>query len=194
MKEIEASDYLVLPNQESAGYYRWLPSAAIQSVLAERFLLSPDWKAIPSFSPSDNYYVLASTRFINQIRPVLNVPGLKSATGFLSEEGPYPQWSLPRVRWMSSRGQICWYSNSDTGYEISAELGASAPGTVKLSSSNSSEQVEVNVKPGSFAKTTLSMRAPVGAVPCVSLDSDLLPVKDSARMVLLKRFSVEQNR
>jgi hypothetical protein len=192
LKAIDSADYIVLPNQELAGYFRWLPSATIQSVLAERLLQSPDWKAIPSFSPSQHYYVLVSSKSINQLRPVFDVPRLKSVTGFLPEEGPYPQWSLPRVRWMSSKGEVCWYGNSDTGYEISAQLRSSAPGTVKLSSSNSAEEIQVNVEPLSFAESKFKIFSP-GPVPCVSLRSNLQPVKDNERMVLLKRFVVKPN-
>lgn len=193
LKEIESVDFVVLPNQALAGYYRWLPSASIQSDLADRLLMSTDWKVIPTFRPSDHYYVLASSKFINQRRPVINVPALKSVSGFLPEEGPYPQWSLPRVRWMSSKGEVCWYGDSDASYEIYTEFRSSAPGKVTLSSTKSAENIQVEADPGSFTETKFTIRSHEAA-PCVSLKSHLQPVKDRAKMLLLKHFSVHQNR
>jgi hypothetical protein len=56
------SEYVVIPNQANAHYYRWLPSATIQEAFSEWVLQSSDFHAITSMAATESYYIFRNSR------------------------------------------------------------------------------------------------------------------------------------
>lgn len=94
-----SADFVVIARGDSAPYMAWLPANRLQtkvrSVLdAEGFLLRASFET--SGAPID---LLEAPDRIGLARYELSASGVAGASGFLSPEGPYPQWRLGRVQW-----------------------------------------------------------------------------------------------
>jgi hypothetical protein len=126
-------DYVVVPNPENPNFRKDIPSGHIQFDVLSWFLQNPSFAPIYSVTPEKNYYVFRNRKLQDNQKSVINSVGLLSVEGFLNEEGPYPQWSLPRLRWMnSSAAKICTLGSGDTIQQISFRARSEFPGNLEI--------------------------------------------------------------
>ncbi len=106
------ADYVVVPNPVKAGVVRAVPAPQLLPQLLARLRSDPRFAAVPYPAPDDpdRYFLFANrTRFDARVDSLVFGGGrVAIAGGFLPEEGPYPQWDLLRVRWLSGpTGRLC---------------------------------------------------------------------------------------
>jgi hypothetical protein len=104
--------YVIVPGSGAAEYNRRLPAASFQEELLQQFRSRPGWREVavrPPVARADLYVVFANMAVLDGFLPVISGNAVESVQGFLPEEGPYPKWSLPRVRWLGDRpGEVCF--------------------------------------------------------------------------------------
>jgi hypothetical protein len=91
-QEIDAADYVLLGEPGHSEAVADLPSTRVQAPLLETLRSRPDYVERARFPTlNDKAFLL-----FERMGPFY---GWKGTHGLLPEEGPYPQWQLPRVRW-----------------------------------------------------------------------------------------------
>jgi hypothetical protein len=119
LQTARASEYVVMPNPGSSDYYRQFPSASAQAKLGAALATDPDFTAITPLTGDSRYFVFQNHRASIDSSRVVQLSGVSSIEGFGAEEGPYPQWNLPRVEWMSDPvGRICVATPGRFGFDL----------------------------------------------------------------------------
>src|SRR6185369_744379 len=92
-KRFDKADAVLASEARNPDVYTGLPNGLIQDQVLEMLRARRDYALRRAFPTSDGAggYLL-----FEKIGPFF---GWQPLGGFLHEEGPYPQWSLPRVRW-----------------------------------------------------------------------------------------------
>lgn len=130
-----AADYVVIPNQARANYNLQLPSAVIQTVFFKWIVNNPVFEPMQGLNPERHYFIfrnktLRETR-INQA--TVKVDGLPTLDGFLQEEGPYPMWSLPKVRWMSKKeARLCIFEGGGGRHLLTLRMRPNVSGVLEI--------------------------------------------------------------
>jgi hypothetical protein len=128
-----AHDYLVVPNPGLADYDRSFPSGQIQSQVLDWALDSRDFIQIRPVTPAQRYFVFRNKDSPEKHRDVVRSPRIVSIEGFLPQEGPYPSWSLPKVRWMSSRNsRICTHGAPKGLGQLTLRARAEVDGVLRI--------------------------------------------------------------
>jgi hypothetical protein len=187
-----ASEYVVVPNQASANYYRWLPSASIQGAFLDWILQNPDFHAITSMASTANYYIFRNARLASLGGSSLATDGLPDLKGFLPEEGPYPQWTLPRVRWMSSNpAEICTLSDRVVARTASLRFRADSSGKLRISLDGGPELRSIALAPGQFDVVSMDY-TPKQKRSCLHLVVELDKTIDPARLLLFSNIEIHE--
>lgn len=162
------ADFVVLPYRMEAEYNKTFPSSPIQAELAKILLQDQEFRILPSRTLSDRYLVLERSRPDSDRVFDIDMPGSRS--GFGPEEGPYPQWNLPRVAWMSSRiGEICLYETGMFQFEMEAKTPSEA--TVAIKSSGGALLANLNFHPDEFQKFVARHTTSIED-PCIAIEYD----------------------
>jgi len=101
-KAISESDFIVVADEDAAGVYRWLPSYTMQKQFLDLLRVQPVMKEIMVLKTSHDTIKGYIRLFANQSKlekKIITVSLSYPISGFLTPEGPYPQWKLPVVRW-----------------------------------------------------------------------------------------------
>lgn len=94
-----SADFVVIARGDSAPYMAWLPSNRLQTKVRS-VLDAEGFRLRASFETSGaSIDLLEAPGRIGLAQYELSASGVAGASGFLSPEGPYPQWRLGRVQW-----------------------------------------------------------------------------------------------
>ena len=188
----ESADYVVLPNQGLSDYYRWLPSASLQAPLLEWILADPRFKPLLPVAPESHYFLFAHLPHLEaQAGSVVTVDGIATLEGFLNEEGPYPQWALPRVRWMNREtARICLLNAAAPVYRAKLRFRANSPGRVEIFDAANSLVTAADLTPGGFQELTLDTGT-VNGKSCVELRVKLSAPRHPQQWLLFSKISLE---
>ncbi|MCM2400155.1 hypothetical protein NBH20_03250 [Rhizobium sp. S153] len=162
------SDFVVLPYRMEAEYIKNFPGSPLQAELAILLMQDPEFRTLPSRGPHGHYLVLQRISPKSNVVFDINVPGNRS--GFGPEEGPYPQWNLPRVAWMSSQtAEVCLYESGD--YRLEMEARTPEEANVTLSSSRGILLANRKFNPDEFQ--VISVRHTISTEdPCIAIKYD----------------------
>lgn len=145
----QQSDFVVIPNETYAEYYRTFPSTSVQPALAQVILNDPQFRQLGESDPRAHYFVFENTRLQKPRTPVIDVPPFDSVDGFATEEGPYPQWQLPRVQWMSQQvATICVMGPGE--YSVQLRFRSDVPGALSIGSARTTSVVVGQFSPEKF--------------------------------------------
>jgi hypothetical protein len=188
------ADYVVLPNEQSADYYRWLPSASIQPELLERLASDSRFVPLDALAPASKYFV-----FANRARPRMNddairVDGLSTMEGFLGREGPYPQWSLPVVRWMHApEARVCMRHEAVLPLRVVLRFRPELAGRLDLQDDGGAVLSSMSLTPGTFEERafTYTPRAPKS---CLILKVNAKAPAESGRVLLFTQLEIRDAR
>jgi hypothetical protein len=162
-----AADYVVVPNQVKANYYSWLPSGEIQSEFIEWIFSSQHFEPVGELESDSNYFVYRRKAATEYSKDVVIVDGLATLDGFLPQEGPYPQWSLPVVRWMiSEHSRLCVFGSRDGAYQLKLSMKAEHDGAMKVELNGGDEIGNVSLRQGAFRSDEFGFKA-TGSSFCV---------------------------
>jgi len=184
------ADYVVIPNNLYANYYRSFGGSMLQTPLLEWVLAQPQFRLLTPPDQSARYFVFANKPVLDLSGETLEVEGTALLQGFLNEEGPYPQWQLPRVRWMTGqKAQLCLLNPSAKAYRTKITARPNLAGSLVVS--YGLEKAQITLQPGQFGDLTFTF------VP-VSPQKDCLdfffnpgvPIKDDERSLLFKKIEI----
>lgn len=186
----ERADYLVLPNELSADYYRNLPSATIQAALLEWVLSTLRFTPVTNLSSDSRYFVFANAPLLETSAGTVDVDGIPVLEGFLGEEGPYPNWSLPRVRWMNKSGaRLCILNSRIAPHHVVLHFRADGPGQVAVSDGEGTTLTTVTTTPGQFTNLSFTY-TPKAAKNCLAFSAQIGPPASPERLLLFSKIEV----
>jgi hypothetical protein len=186
----ERAKYVVIPNESRADYYRWLPSAPVQSALLEWVLSNPRFKPLTPLSSDAHYFVFANAPLFEANAGTVKVDGIPILEGFLGEEGPYPQWSLPRVRWMNKEtGKLCVLNSPVVPHRVTLSFRADAEGRFEVSEGEGTMLASVAVTPGKFMNLSLNY-TPKTAKNCLEFSVQIAAPANPERLLLFSRIEL----
>jgi hypothetical protein len=164
------ADYVVLPDELSADYYRWLPSASIQPELLERLLGDSRFVALDALTPASKYYVFANRARPRMSDDAIRVDGLLTLEGFLGREGPYPQWSLPVVRWMRTpEARVCVRREANAPLRVSLRFRPEGAGRLDLLDDHGIVIATAPLTPGTFEQIVFTYTPTTPEKSCLTL-------------------------
>jgi len=171
-------------------YYRWLPSATVQSSFLEYLRNDPRFDQIQFLSKNDHYFL-----FVNRdsCAPTIDVIGITTLKGFGPAEGPYPQWNLPRVRWMNgSESTICFDVTTPGTYRTTMRYRPVSDGSISIRNPEGTLLNDHNFKKNEFTETMFKFSLPSGQ-QCLHLSARLDNVPDSKQLLLFTKFSLRNS-
>ncbi|WP_233862464.1 ArnT family glycosyltransferase [Paraburkholderia adhaesiva] len=144
------SDFVVIPNVHEAEYYRGFPADAMQPELIRSLRQDPRFVALgPRDDSAVHYVVFKNVELVGTGTPVLDLHDVSSLDGFNPEEGPYPQWNLPRVQWMSApSAKLCVKEPGHYSAEI--RVRADSDGVLNIVDSHAGSQAVGRFEPRMF--------------------------------------------
>ncbi|CAB3780898.1 ArnT family glycosyltransferase [Pararobbsia alpina] len=187
LEAARATDFVVVPNALRAEFYRQFPGAPLQSELLDMLRKNSDFVEISPKDDKAHYHVFKNVALMGSGAPVLDFHGVKSVSGFANPEGPYPQWQLPRVQWMSATAsQLCV---QDPGvYDASMRFRANSAGYLAVSDTRGHSDVVGHFTPDVFTDVTFTHTFTEGDM-CVTLTPTVEHATvDSSNWLLFSRF------
>lgn len=185
------SAFVVVPNQLLADYDRSFPgaSAIVQGALAKMLATSPKFRQLPA-SSDDHYIVFVNTDFVSIGAPVIDAPVLTSMEGFAHEEGPYPQWQLPRVQWMAADvGKLCVVEPGN--YSVDLRFRADAPGTVMVAGASPVSANVASLHPGNFQDFSFAQKLTAES-PCLTIKPAFAGPTHTGNQLLFSKLTLKQ--
>jgi hypothetical protein len=186
----ERATYVVLPNELSADYFRWLPSASVQPSLLEWVLSNRRFKPLSSVSHESNYFVFVNASLFEANLGEISVDGFTLLEGFLGEEGPYPKWALPRVRWMNKKSaRLCVLNAPIIPHRLALRFRADKEGQFDISESDGASLASVALTPGKFTDITLTY-TPKTTKNCLNFSVRIDAPANPERLLLFSRIEL----
>lgn len=185
------ADFVVLPYRIEAEYNKNFPSGQIQASLAQILMQDTEFRPLAPPTPGSRYIVLERTYEKQDSVFNINFPG--TMHGFAQEEGPYPQWQLPRVAWMSTRkAQVCLYKSGN--YLLEMEAKSPLEANVLLSTSTGIRLMETKFRPDQFQ--TVSIRHDISPEdPCIVIEYDAsVPPSGEQNYLLFSHLKITKTR
>lgn len=191
----ESADYVVLPNTLTSNYYTWLPSASIQAPMLEWVIGNNRFKPLAPLSSNARYFVFANIPHIEAAsESTVRVDSLASLEGFLNEEGPYPQWSLPKVRWMSTeKARICAFHTSGEPHQVTLSFRADKKGKFEVFDESRNSLAGIELTPGQFQNVSF-MSTPIQGKDCLTFSVALRAPTDPIRLLLFSKIELRSKR
>lgn len=191
-----AAEYVVVPNPSTAAIARFLPSAALQRKILEAIRGDRRFERVPVGvgRDVDRYFLFAHAGALDEAgTPVVSFPGgsIESVDGFLDEEGPYPSWKLPRVRWLSRpTARVCAAGVRPGGdLTVSASLRPAVAGVLRVTSSGV-PVAAIPLEPSdAFADLAFDTRA-AGSQVCLDFVVERAQPAGETRLVLFRRLAL----
>lgn len=186
----ENSAYIVLPNPSNSNYFAWLPSAKIQPALLEWALSNKKLKPINDLTSYSRYFVFANLSVLERTSNATEIGVISLIEGFMSEEGPYPQWSLPRVRWMTNKeAKICLLGISPQKMQVTFRFRSDSEGSLDVSYGGS-PMATINLTPGKFQSLSFDVTR-YGEKSCIDLAANVKSTPDTTRLLLFSKLQVQ---
>ena len=149
--ESNAYDYLVIPNPNLAKYEKGIPSGQVQSDILSRTMADSNFEPIYTASSEKNYFIFRNKRVTEQYIGVIDSDGIFSIDGFREDEGPYPQWTLPRLRWMNSKeARICLADKISNALVVDIRARSPYEGQLLILNENGDSLGRINFQPNIF--------------------------------------------
>jgi len=190
IERVQNSDFVVIPNEAYAEYYRDFPSTAMQAAIAKAIASNQLFEQLGPTDPVAHYLVFQNTRLRAPRVSVLNVPPLTSVTGFLTEEGPYPQWQLPRVQWMSQAvAKLC--VNEPGEYSTQMRFRSDVPGELNVTSEHAAPLALGQFSPGQFVNFTFNRKFTSDDL-CLEIRPALSGAPDADHVLLFSRLQIQK--
>lgn len=186
------SDFTVIPYRITAEYVRDFPSAPLQAEFASILLNDAGFRKLPPRTDHDRYMVLERISEVSAEGKAVDMGLPGSLLGFGPEEGPYPQWNLPRVIWMASRiGKVCMYETGN--YVVNMELMSPLKAGVDILSPAGDKLAQLQFTGGDFQTTTVEQSLSPQR-PCISIvyDASVNP-SGERNYVLFKKIAVRKS-
>jgi len=181
------SAFIVVPDPVRAQFFRQFPAAAVQRGLGQVLSKDPSFKNISSDVDSAHYLVYENTVRAVAPGPVMDLAPLSSIEGFANEEGPYPQWNLPRVQWATDdRPRVC--GPGPGSYEARILLRASAPGTLHVSAAGMTDALLGPVFTDRFVEYRFARNFSPGVDPCIELRPQFSSAPRAGRTLLFSQL------
>lgn len=179
--------YILVPNEVTSEYFRWLPSAKVQSRLLTFLRTDPRFRQIQFFSLDDHYYLFTNR---DVCAPIIDIDGLMTHAGFGPVEGPYPQWDLPRVRWMNeAEARLCFNVSAPGRYAATIRFRPEADGSLSITEQNGKLIRVETFKASVFTAATFMFSVPAGQ-QCLNLSARMGKLPDEKRQLLFTTIRV----
>ncbi|WP_218510120.1 hypothetical protein [Variovorax sp. dw_308] len=186
----ENSSYVVLPNTASAEYYHWLPNDSIQSDMLAWVVANPRFKPITAPTQNSQYFVFANVPLLDANRSTVMVDGIFTLQGFLEEEGPYPKWALPRVRWMNKNpAMLCMLDSPRVAHRIDMRVLAYTAASLDVSDHDGEKLASVTLSPGQFSDVSITYTPKAGKY-CLTLAAQIPHAADPERLLLFSKIEI----
>jgi hypothetical protein len=184
---IREAAFVIVPSSTRAVFFRNFPVVEFQDRIARDLAADPQFERI-SPAEADAHYVLFQNRAFAPDRvPVMQVPALSTVEGFLNEEGPYPQWQLPRVQWMTAAvGRICGLEPGR--YEVQLQFHGSAPGVLHVTGPHGDELAATPFDAERFVDLGFAHRYGAEGQPCLELRPVFASPSKPAHTLLFRRL------
>ena len=183
------SHYILVPNENNSEYYRWLPSGLVQSKFLTFLRSAPQFQPVNLCSKDDHYYL-----FINHgaIAPVIDVEEITALKGFGPIEGPYPQWNLPRVRWMTdSEATLCFEATAPHRYKANMRYRPESDGNLIITNPNGKLIKSDTFRVNEFTETMFTFSVMAGQ-QCLHLSAQMGTPPDAKRLLLFTKLTIEK--
>lgn len=183
-------DYVVIANPERAEFARGLPSGQLQLALFEWLSADPAFQLVGPMSGERRQFVFRR-RDRPAVGPVISGPGLVLSEGFEIEEGPYPQWSLPKVRWMTQpTARVCAFDAGRPLRSVRIRARADAPGELRVGGEAGGSFGTVPLAAGGFVEAKVEV--PGGAEGrCLLFEARLKDPPVPTRLVLFTALALD---
>jgi hypothetical protein len=184
----ENSHYVILPNELRSDYYRWLPNTSIQSEMLEWVLGDSRFQPLSELTLDSHYFVFANLRLFTTKANTVVLDRLATMWGFLNEEGPYPQWSLPRVRWMSKNdAKLCIFGSPPVAHRFILRFRSDAAGQLYISDSENTKVAAVQLHPSKFSEISTEY-TPKSPKTCLIFAATIPKPVDPERLILFSKI------
>ncbi|HSD39913.1 MAG TPA: glycosyltransferase family 39 protein [Rhodocyclaceae bacterium] len=180
------SDFVIIPINSEAEYFQRFPSTAVQWQVSRRIMTDPNYRRI-AYGENEHYAIFAKNALEQQ--RVFNVEGDAIAQGFGQEIGPFPQWGLPKVRWMTDpQATLCFTIGGN--YLVEMTVRKSRDGQVVISGGGDGSKARIEVKGNVAARETVELVLP-NALPCIHIESEPNST-DEGGYLLFSRLNVRR--
>ncbi|MDQ3777083.1 MAG: hypothetical protein M3461_23385 [Pseudomonadota bacterium] len=184
------ADYVVVPNPLTADYARSLPSGLIQTSFLTWLAGDSGFTLISSATSAAHYFVFAKLAPSAAFEPTLRVDGIPLLDGFRLEEGPYPQWAFPRVRWMHKpEGRLCVLAGPAAPRRIKFRFRSEGEGRLEVADQDGQKLAVAAARPGEFIDLEFTYPARKPNI-CLSLSAKMVAPADPDRLLLFSKLEV----
>jgi hypothetical protein len=188
------ADFVVLPASESTEFFQGFPSAGLQTDLAVRLLGDGQFSVIDLPAPlhvnDQRYVLLRNNGRLQRTSSVLHITHANAVEGIKQEEGPYPQWGLPRVRWQNDPvARICLYEPGD--YAVRLVFRPNGTGLVKITSQLHEHLAQSSVTPLIDVDMAFNFESKVGST-CFLVEALMSQQIASNEYLLYKMIEVRK--
>ncbi|RRD25672.1 hypothetical protein ECB98_07780 [Brucellaceae bacterium VT-16-1752] len=177
---VSKSDFVIVPISSAAEYFQRFPNSSVQWQV-NKFLAEDKLFERVRYDEKEHYALFA--RSSNRQEKVISVQGDAIVQGFDSEIGPFPEWGLPRVQWMTApKATICYL----TGGKKELDLTARSPSTQEIIISAAGKR-QTHTLSEQFSSAEFTVDVP-DDIPCINIESDITNIQEGGYL-LFSRLS-----